>query len=51
MSTIVAVQTQGEPPAEYVTLFRLDYSDDCSSFVSILDTSGNIVVRDTNIFW
>ena len=47
MSTVVAVQTRGREYYGYwVTLFRLELSQDCVTFSPLLDVSGSNLVND-----
>ena len=41
ISNVATVSTQGYPdPLEYTTTYRLEYSIDCSVFVSYVDANG-----------
>jgi len=47
MSNVVAVQTRGSQNNRYwVTLFRLELSQDCVTFRPLLDVSGSNLVND-----
>jgi len=40
MSTVVRVATDGKE-SYWITLYRLAYSDDCVTFINLLDGAGN----------
>jgi len=45
LNNVATVSTQGHPdPLEYITSYRLEYSIDCSVFVSYVDANGLAMV-------
>jgi len=51
VSTVFAVQTQGRGDMDHwIESFRLEYSQDCVSFNSMLNVNGNNHVRNILIY-
>ena len=50
VSTVFAIQTQGRYDSDrWVTTYRVEYSQDCSTFNNLLDVDGNNQVQSIPI--
>ena len=47
VSTVFAIQTQGRDAVweRWVYTYRIEYSQDCNTFINVLDGNGNSQVR------
>jgi len=47
VSTVFAIQTQGRGDSSefWVTTYRVQYSQDCTTFINVLDVDGNNQVQ------
>ena len=51
VSTVFAIQTQGRADYDrWVNTYRVQYSQDCTTFNNLLDVDGNNQVRSILIF-